>query len=123
MKPTFILCTLFICICAKGFGQENNRDCIVYGPKAGFNISAPGRLGLGVWRETGTAVRSLPERFLMERSEDGDVREDGQPCGWKPSAFAMRRRNNYRFQRAEFKPRESEGVKLRSVNLNREHAQ
>ena len=41
MKPTFIVCTLFICICARSFGQENNRGGIVYGPKAGFNISAP----------------------------------------------------------------------------------
>jgi hypothetical protein len=41
MKPTFILCTLFISICAKGFGQENNRGGTVYGPKAAFNISAP----------------------------------------------------------------------------------
>jgi tetratricopeptide (TPR) repeat protein len=40
MKPTFILCALFTCICARGFGQENYRGGSVYGPKAGFNISA-----------------------------------------------------------------------------------
>jgi hypothetical protein len=28
-------------ICARSFGQENNRGGIVYGPKAAFNISAP----------------------------------------------------------------------------------
>ena len=41
LKPTFVVCTLFICICARGFGQENYRGGIVYGPKAAFNISAP----------------------------------------------------------------------------------
>lgn len=41
MKPTFVLCTLFICISGGSFGQENNRGGIVYGPKAAFNISAP----------------------------------------------------------------------------------
>lgn len=41
MKPTFVLCTLFICICGGSFGQEKYRGGIVYGPKAAFNISAP----------------------------------------------------------------------------------
>jgi hypothetical protein len=41
IKPTFIVCTLFLFVCARGFGQGNNRGGIVYGPKAAFNISAP----------------------------------------------------------------------------------
>ena len=41
MKPLFIVCVLFLCICAGSFGQENDRSGTVYGPKAGFNISAP----------------------------------------------------------------------------------
>jgi tetratricopeptide (TPR) repeat protein len=41
MKPYFIVCVLFLFICAGSFGQENYRGGTVYGPKAGFNISAP----------------------------------------------------------------------------------
>jgi hypothetical protein len=41
MKPTFIVCILFLLICVRSFGQENYRGGIVYGPKAAFNISAP----------------------------------------------------------------------------------
>src|SRR5437899_8862385 len=41
MKPPFIVCVLFLFICAGSFGQENDRGGIVSGPKASFNISAP----------------------------------------------------------------------------------
>jgi hypothetical protein len=41
MKPSFIVCILFLAICGRNFGQENYRGGIVYGPKAAFNISAP----------------------------------------------------------------------------------
>ena len=41
MKPLFIVCTLFLFICARGFGQEKYRGGIVYGPKAAFAVSAP----------------------------------------------------------------------------------
>ncbi|PYJ14097.1 MAG: hypothetical protein DME93_00915 [Verrucomicrobia bacterium] len=41
MKPYFIVCVLSLFICAGSFGQENYRGGTVYGPKAGFNISAP----------------------------------------------------------------------------------
>ena len=40
-KSPFIIFTLFLFIYAKGFGQENYRGGIVYGPKAAFNIGAP----------------------------------------------------------------------------------
>jgi tetratricopeptide (TPR) repeat protein len=41
MKPSFIVCVLFLFICAGSFGQENDPAGVVYGPKAAFNISAP----------------------------------------------------------------------------------
>jgi hypothetical protein len=41
MKPSYIVCILFLLICGRNFGQENYRGGIVYGPKAAFNISAP----------------------------------------------------------------------------------
>jgi tetratricopeptide (TPR) repeat protein len=41
MKPLFIVCTLFLFICARSFGEETSSGGIVYGPKAAFNISAP----------------------------------------------------------------------------------
>jgi len=41
MKPSLIVCIVLLLICARSFGQENNRGGIVYGPKAAFNISAP----------------------------------------------------------------------------------
>src|SRR6266516_7447765 len=41
MKPPFIVSILLLFICAGSFGQENYREGIVHGPKAGFNISAP----------------------------------------------------------------------------------
>src|SRR5436190_10362974 len=41
MKPSFIVCIIFLLICVTNFGQENYRGGIVYGPKAAFNISAP----------------------------------------------------------------------------------
>src|SRR6266403_6349429 len=41
MKPPLIVCILLLLICARNFGQENNRSAIVYGPKAAFNVSAP----------------------------------------------------------------------------------
>jgi len=41
MKPSFIVCIIFLLICRTNFGQENYRGGIVYGPKAAFNISAP----------------------------------------------------------------------------------
>jgi len=41
MKPSPIVCVLSLFICAGSFGQENYREGIVHGPKAGFNISAP----------------------------------------------------------------------------------
>ncbi len=41
MKPLFIVCTFFLFICSRSFGQENYLGGIVYGPKAAFNISAP----------------------------------------------------------------------------------
>src|SRR5438046_3166731 len=41
MKPIFIICSLFLFVCASSIAQENNRGGIVYGPKAAFNISAP----------------------------------------------------------------------------------
>jgi tetratricopeptide (TPR) repeat protein len=41
MKPSFIVCVLFLFICAGSFGQESDRAGNVYGPKAGFNISPP----------------------------------------------------------------------------------
>src|SRR5437763_12469373 len=41
MKPSFIVCIIFLLICGTNFGQENYRGGIVYGPKAAFNISAP----------------------------------------------------------------------------------
>ena len=41
MKPSLIVCIVLLFICARSFGQENNRGGIVYGPKAAFNISAP----------------------------------------------------------------------------------
>jgi tetratricopeptide (TPR) repeat protein len=40
-KQPLIVCILLVLICARIFGQENNRGGIVYGPKAAFNISAP----------------------------------------------------------------------------------
>jgi hypothetical protein len=40
-KQPSIVCILLLLICARSFGQENNRGGIVYGPKAAFNISAP----------------------------------------------------------------------------------
>jgi hypothetical protein len=41
MKPSFIVCIVFLVICGTNSGQENYRGGIVYGPKAAFNISAP----------------------------------------------------------------------------------
>jgi hypothetical protein len=41
MKPSLIVCILLLLICARSFGQEDNRGGIVYGPKAAFKISAP----------------------------------------------------------------------------------
>src|SRR5437867_1471042 len=41
MKPPFIVSILLLFICAGSFGQENYREGIVHGPKAGFNITAP----------------------------------------------------------------------------------
>src|SRR5881392_4488071 len=41
MKPSLIVCIIFLLICGTNFGQENYRGGIVYGPKAAFNISAP----------------------------------------------------------------------------------
>src|SRR6202030_4238592 len=41
MKSPFVICILFLLICARGSAQENFRGGIVYGPKAAFNISAP----------------------------------------------------------------------------------
>jgi hypothetical protein len=41
MKPSFIVCILFLLICARSFGQEKYRGGIVYDPKAAFNIGAP----------------------------------------------------------------------------------
>jgi hypothetical protein len=41
MKSPFVICILFVIICARGSAQENFRGGIVYGPKAAFNISAP----------------------------------------------------------------------------------
>ena len=43
MKSPFVICILFLLICARGSAQENFRGGIVYGPKAAFNISAPER--------------------------------------------------------------------------------
>ena len=40
-KQPLIVCLLLLLICARVFGQENNRGGIVYGPKAAFSISAP----------------------------------------------------------------------------------
>src|SRR5580765_4891512 len=41
MKSPFVICILFLLICARSSAQENFRGGIVYGPKAAFNISAP----------------------------------------------------------------------------------
>jgi hypothetical protein len=41
MKPSFIVSILLLFICARSFGEKDNRGGIVYGPKAAFNISAP----------------------------------------------------------------------------------
>src|SRR6266480_5026241 len=41
MKPSLIVCIIFLLICGTNFGQENYRGGIVNGPKAGFNIAAP----------------------------------------------------------------------------------
>src|SRR5947207_15637477 len=41
MKSPFVICVLFLLICARGSAQENFRGGIVYGPKAAFNIAAP----------------------------------------------------------------------------------
>src|SRR6266446_10499155 len=41
MKSPFVICILFLLICARGSAQENFRGGIVYGPKAAFNIAAP----------------------------------------------------------------------------------
>src|SRR5438128_335607 len=41
MKPHFTICILLLFISARGFGQENYRGGIVYGPKVAFNIAAP----------------------------------------------------------------------------------
>src|SRR5947207_13704917 len=41
MKSPFVICVLFLLICARGSAQENFRGGIVYGPKGAFNISAP----------------------------------------------------------------------------------
>ena len=41
MKSPFVICILFLLICARDSAQENFRGGIVYGPKGAFNISAP----------------------------------------------------------------------------------
>src|SRR5438093_8095792 len=41
MKPSFIVCIIFLLICGTNFGQESYPGGIVYGPKAAFNIAAP----------------------------------------------------------------------------------
>ena len=73
LPPSFRPCPL----------EETFPGGIVHGPKAGFNISAPE--GWVVDNESGKGqdmpVRSLPERFVVVRREDGDVRESSQPPG------------------------------------------
>ena len=54
--------------------QENYRGGIVHGPKAAFNISAPE--GWVLDNESGNAVRSVSERFIVVGREDGDVCQD-----------------------------------------------
>jgi tetratricopeptide (TPR) repeat protein len=41
MKPSLIVSILLLSICARSFGEKDNRGGIVYGPKAAFNIFAP----------------------------------------------------------------------------------
>src|SRR5205809_7113991 len=41
MKPSLIVCIIFLLICGTNFGQENYRGGIGYGPKAALNISGP----------------------------------------------------------------------------------
>lgn len=71
MKPTFTLCTLFICISTKGFGQENNRGGIVYGPKAAFNIGAP-KVGFSITRLASS--KDCPA-FSIPKANLGPMRE------------------------------------------------